>query len=413
LRLVTLVACNGGALSSNDAFSGLAGRLVERGLPAVLGMSRPVRIDAAELFTDHVYRNLARDGQVDAAVNEARQQLFLKEPNQVGWSSPVLYMRLDDGRLWNTEEADDRSLGAGTPGTPVPVTVVAARRPWSWVRQAVLALVTVVLGLALWPASRVEADFDLIVSGVSFQLAERQPVVGRFRLSELAASFLDEIRLPRSLDRPDPIRASDLSRPLGMILRAGDPPSEITLQQTIVPADMVVSIEHLEAMSYRLSIERRSPLAEEAAPPTVELAVSADGPARFKMLHETRWMAVAGESLETLRLKPLHDKAEIDVTFRRLAGDAFSQPLTVSGLRLFEVEEKTDAGGTVVVEVSTIRAGSAVLTLSGMRHQLKEKEELRFARPRGELYRIEPCQDGIRAGLRLYLGRRRHGISPV
>ncbi len=104
LRLVTLIACHGGALSLNEAFSGLAGRLVERGVPAVIGMCRAVTFDTGHLFSDHLYRNLARTGRVDVAVNEARQQLYLDDPGGVAWSSPVLYMRLADGLLWPLDE---------------------------------------------------------------------------------------------------------------------------------------------------------------------------------------------------------------------------------------------------------------------------------------------------------------------
>src|SRR6185436_13621457 len=104
LCLVTLVACHGGAPSSPDPFSGLAGRLVERGLPAVIAMRREVRVDRALLFTQHLYRHIAQTGRTDAAVNEARQQLYLAEPRGIEWSSPVLYSRLADGRLWIAQE---------------------------------------------------------------------------------------------------------------------------------------------------------------------------------------------------------------------------------------------------------------------------------------------------------------------
>lgn len=110
LRLVTLVACHGGAPSPSDPFSGLAGRLVHRGVPSVIAMHREVRVDSAHLFTRCLYHYITQTGRADAAVNEARQKLFLAEPKGIDWCSPVLYSRLSDGRLWlpQTEAGEER-----------------------------------------------------------------------------------------------------------------------------------------------------------------------------------------------------------------------------------------------------------------------------------------------------------------
>ncbi len=394
LRLVTLIACHGGVLSSNDAFSGLAARLVERGLPAVIAMSRAVTFDTAHLFTDHLYRGLARTGRVDEAVNEARQQVYLADPKSVAWSSPMLYMRLPGGCLWEAENEAERPAAVVV---PQPVTIVEDPRPLSWFRQAALALVTLMLGLAVWPASTVETDLDLLVGSVSFKLAEKQPVIDRFHLSELATSFLQEILLPRSLGHePNPVRGSELRKPLGMILRADAPASTVTLQQTIVPAGKIVAFEHLEAKSYRLSIDKDN-AGEPGREEDVEMSVAIGGRVRFKMLHE-RPTSLGKGAPETIFFQPLNGKAELDVVFAELKGTEFVRSLTISGLRLFEVEEKSDGVTTFFKEISTIRSGSAVLTSSGIRHQLKENEELRFAELSGALYKIEPRDDGIALG---------------
>lgn len=101
LRLVTLVACQGGTASSTDVFSGLAGRLVDHGLPAVIAFRHEVKHSTAKVFTEHFYRELTRTGGVDIAISEARQRLYLDQPDGFGWTSPVLYMRLSDGLLWS------------------------------------------------------------------------------------------------------------------------------------------------------------------------------------------------------------------------------------------------------------------------------------------------------------------------
>ncbi len=98
LRLITLIACHGGAQAGTDPFSGVGRALVERGIPAVLAMQRSIGVDTATRFTEHFYRNLARTGRVDVAANEARLQLHLLGNRE--WATPALFMRLKDGLLW-------------------------------------------------------------------------------------------------------------------------------------------------------------------------------------------------------------------------------------------------------------------------------------------------------------------------
>lgn len=102
LRLVTLIACHGGAPSGRSPFSGLGPKLVERGVPAVIAMRRELDVEAAVTLTEHLYLNLSRGGQVDAAMNAARQQLHLAECGE--WGTPMLYMRLRDGKLWDAAD---------------------------------------------------------------------------------------------------------------------------------------------------------------------------------------------------------------------------------------------------------------------------------------------------------------------
>ena len=115
LRLVTLIACHGGASAGRDPFSGLAPALVRRGVPAVVAMRRQISLDGATRFAEHFYRNLARSAQVDAATNEARLQLYLGESRSPEWGTPALFMRLAEGRLWslpNDAESADTASGS-------------------------------------------------------------------------------------------------------------------------------------------------------------------------------------------------------------------------------------------------------------------------------------------------------------
>jgi hypothetical protein len=53
LRLVTLIACHGGAAPGESPLSGLGPRLIERGVPAVLAMRQAISFDAARMFSEY------------------------------------------------------------------------------------------------------------------------------------------------------------------------------------------------------------------------------------------------------------------------------------------------------------------------------------------------------------------------
>lgn len=103
LRLVMLLACHGGAPSTDDPFSGLAVKIVKRGLPAVVALRQAVSLQTAKSFSQLFYANLARSGSVERAVNEARQQLYLLQQDADDWATPILFQRLQDDLLWEPE----------------------------------------------------------------------------------------------------------------------------------------------------------------------------------------------------------------------------------------------------------------------------------------------------------------------
>jgi hypothetical protein len=78
----------------------LAAQLVKHGgIPAVLAMQRLVDISLARIFSFHLSDQLLQHGIIDVAVNAARQRVF--NLNRVDWSTPVLYMRSNTGRLFS------------------------------------------------------------------------------------------------------------------------------------------------------------------------------------------------------------------------------------------------------------------------------------------------------------------------
>ncbi len=102
-HLVFLAACESARRhpGNQNAFVGLASKLVACGVPAVVAMQDMLPIDAAEKLTGDFYAYLILHGVVDRALSQARLLLF--DPSSKIWSTPVLYMRLKDGLLFDLE----------------------------------------------------------------------------------------------------------------------------------------------------------------------------------------------------------------------------------------------------------------------------------------------------------------------
>jgi formylglycine-generating enzyme required for sulfatase activity len=99
LRLVVLNACEGARGSPANAFAGLAQRLIEGQVPAVVAMQFKISDAAAISFARHFYANLAKRLPVDVVVSETRNAMFT-DGHTVEWGSPVLYLRALDGRIF-------------------------------------------------------------------------------------------------------------------------------------------------------------------------------------------------------------------------------------------------------------------------------------------------------------------------
>jgi len=74
----------------------------------VLAMQRRVEVAAAQAFVEHFYQHLSQYGVVDAAVNQARFQLYLDPTRRASgdWGIPVLFMRTEQGRLFRAAPVD-------------------------------------------------------------------------------------------------------------------------------------------------------------------------------------------------------------------------------------------------------------------------------------------------------------------
>lgn len=113
LRLVVLNACEGSRTSLVDPFAGAAQTLVQQGVPAVIAMQFSISDQAAITFAQEFYDALADGYPVDAAVTEARVAISTRLRGGE-WATPKLFMRADDGVLWQL------NTGQATPSLTAP-----------------------------------------------------------------------------------------------------------------------------------------------------------------------------------------------------------------------------------------------------------------------------------------------------
>jgi DNA-binding beta-propeller fold protein YncE len=116
LRLAVINACEGArmALDSN----GVAANLMQYGLPAVIAMQFEISDEAAIVFARQFYGSLARSHPIDEALADARRGMFAAG-HGLEWATPVLFMNLDDGHLFDIDLGALEQLAPVAP-TPEP-----------------------------------------------------------------------------------------------------------------------------------------------------------------------------------------------------------------------------------------------------------------------------------------------------
>jgi hypothetical protein len=98
LRLVFLNACQGAAGGSQQSFAGVAQKLVQQGVPAILAMQFPVSDQSAIALAHEFYRALVAGLPLESATGEARKAMY-SEGEPYEWGTPVLFSRSPDGLL--------------------------------------------------------------------------------------------------------------------------------------------------------------------------------------------------------------------------------------------------------------------------------------------------------------------------
>ncbi len=164
LRLAVLNACEGARTAQSDPFAGVAQTLVQQGIPAVIAMQFEITDQAAITFSHEFYSALADRYPVDGALAEARKAIYAAG-NDVEWGTPVLYLRAQDGNIFQLTELPvapllpTPQLPPELPPEPVqpPIKSIADWRPnWLWTIILILLVIGGVLGgqrlfAVLWP----------------------------------------------------------------------------------------------------------------------------------------------------------------------------------------------------------------------------------------------------------------------
>lgn len=104
LRLATLNSCEGGRTAGDDPFAGVATSLVQCQIPAVIAMQFEITDRVASTFSKWLYESLAAGLPVDRALAQARLAIFNKRSG-LEWGTPVLFMRVQDGRIFDVPDA--------------------------------------------------------------------------------------------------------------------------------------------------------------------------------------------------------------------------------------------------------------------------------------------------------------------
>ena len=112
LALIVLNACLGTQGDDGQPFSSVASGLVKSGIPAVIAMQFEISDESARVIAKTFYTSLALNMPVDAALTEARLQIFLDDKNNLEWATPILYMQVPDGQLFEFKGPRPKSVSA-------------------------------------------------------------------------------------------------------------------------------------------------------------------------------------------------------------------------------------------------------------------------------------------------------------
>lgn len=115
IRLVFLNSCRSGQLGyrpGENPLLGVAAALVRRGMPAVLAMQFPISDLAAKVFSEAVYRSLARGSSLEAAVGDGKFAIHQTGTISWEWLTPVLFTALSRAQIFEPLCAPPQGSGS-------------------------------------------------------------------------------------------------------------------------------------------------------------------------------------------------------------------------------------------------------------------------------------------------------------
>lgn len=143
LALVLLNACESGtashqnqpqsqpqsqlALENISPFAGIAQKLAQRNIPAVLAMQLAISDPSAIRFSGSFYQSLGQHGDVARALTEARVAI---DASSSEWLTPVLYSRADDLRLLSMRALNDDEKAARIERLREKLLMASQARDW-------------------------------------------------------------------------------------------------------------------------------------------------------------------------------------------------------------------------------------------------------------------------------------------
>jgi hypothetical protein len=97
--LIVLMSCySSGGDAQEEFLAAIGPQLAKFGVGAVVGVYGQIQIAAVEQLMPYFFQALRKDGVVDRALAQARSMLS----DDLEWWKPILFMRLPDGRLWQS-----------------------------------------------------------------------------------------------------------------------------------------------------------------------------------------------------------------------------------------------------------------------------------------------------------------------
>jgi formylglycine-generating enzyme required for sulfatase activity len=125
-RLVVLNSCLGAVSGGNDPFGSVGAALMRGGVPAVVAMQFEIPAESAQELARMFYTDLADGRPIDAALTEARRHLFGYDSLRLDWAIPALFLRGDDGALFNAAQPAQPPVVRNPAGQPSQAPVLGA-----------------------------------------------------------------------------------------------------------------------------------------------------------------------------------------------------------------------------------------------------------------------------------------------